>query len=163
MVCLAKGIHARREEVSTIIDFMMVPSPLEWHKAHHIQDNYQESVGSNAMTHRNQPYLKESEAQADGRVSHPQNSKRTEGMRTTSRIRQRYGENTLSRGRGIESKMKQTQELTETSANRQRELHKDATLEPQRESCSKCPLWLTDGRRDIHPRQGIQTRIIQAC
>ena len=62
LVCLALSIHALREEVNTIIDFMMVSSPLEWHKAHHIQVNCQESVGSNAMTHGNQPYLKESEA-----------------------------------------------------------------------------------------------------
>ena len=82
------------------------------------------------MTQGSQPNLKESEAQADRRISHPRNSKRTEGMRTTTRIRQRYGENALSRGRGIKSKMKQMQELIETSADRQRELHKDATQEP---------------------------------
>ena len=53
---------------------MMVSSPLEQHKAHHIQVNCQESVESKVMSH---------------------------------------GENILSRGRGIKSKMKQTQELTD--------------------------------------------------
>ena len=38
-VCLALSIHAHRGEVNTIIDFMMVSSPLERHKAPHIQTN----------------------------------------------------------------------------------------------------------------------------
>ena len=39
LVCLALSIHALREEVNTIIDFIKVSSPLEWHKALHILTN----------------------------------------------------------------------------------------------------------------------------
>ena len=39
LVCLALSIHALREEVNTIIDFMMVSSPLEQHKALYILTN----------------------------------------------------------------------------------------------------------------------------
>ena len=39
LVCLALSIHALREEVNTIIDFMMVSSPLERHKALYILTN----------------------------------------------------------------------------------------------------------------------------
>ena len=89
---------------------MMVSSPLEQHKAHHIQVNGREP----------KPYLKESEAQAGGSVSPNSNALQ---RRTNSRII--YGENTLNRDRGTKSKTKQMQEHTETSANRQRDAHKD--------------------------------------
>ena len=36
-VCLALSIHAPREEVSTTIDFVMISSPLDGHKALHTQ------------------------------------------------------------------------------------------------------------------------------
>ena len=36
LVCLALSIHTLREEVDTIINFMMVSSPLEWQKALYI-------------------------------------------------------------------------------------------------------------------------------
>ena len=38
-VCLALNIHTLRGEVNTIIDFIMVSSPLERHKVPHIQIN----------------------------------------------------------------------------------------------------------------------------
>ena len=41
-VCLALSIHAPRGEVNTIIDFMMVSSPLDRHKAPHTQINEQQ-------------------------------------------------------------------------------------------------------------------------
>ena len=122
LVCLALSIHAHREKVSTIIDFMMVLFSLEQHKAHYLQVSCQESVGNNYQIHRSQLNPKTSETHAYRRISHTRNSKRTEGMRRTAWIKQRYEENTPDRG-----KTKQTQELVETPADRQRELAQDAT------------------------------------
>ena len=57
-VCLALSIHAPRGEVNTIIDFMMVSSPLEWHKAPHIltnNDNTKHSSRRQKLQHMKTP------------------------------------------------------------------------------------------------------------
>ena len=50
LVCLALSIHAPRGEVNTIIDFMMVSSPLEWHKAPYNLTNEQQNQTQSGKT-----------------------------------------------------------------------------------------------------------------
>ena len=95
-VCLALSIHAPREKVNTIIDFMMVPFPLERHKAQFPQvKTCPELSGNTYQPHRGQPNTERVEPPAYVKGTHARLSKHTEGTERTLQTAQRLVRHTL--------------------------------------------------------------------